>query len=187
MVDVLLQGASVPSPRGRSAISVIAISISARLLRSGASSSACFSRGAEGAHHAQRVHQRLVGRASMPLPVGLQIVRPRDSRAEPRITPARSTSSSPASAAKSLPKGVEIDPALAVGRRRRQLLADAEAGDARQRDQIAPVAGLGERVMRPAQPTSDRAGGLLAATAGSLGLDHADDAVAGERVAIIAR
>ena len=57
-----------------SSISVMATSISARVFRSGASSSACFSAGAVRRHHRQRVDQRLVRRLVDAVPVGLEIV-----------------------------------------------------------------------------------------------------------------
>ena len=60
------------------------------------------------------------------------------------MSAARSTASSPCRGHEVAGEGREIDAALAVGRRHRQLLEDAEARDAGQRDEVAPVVGLGE-------------------------------------------
>ena len=63
-----------------------------------------------------------------------------------------------------------------------ELLLDAEARDADERDQVAPVAGLGE--LRDAAGAADlvelRHRGRAAAL--RVGLDHADDAVALQRL-----
>ena len=70
---------------------------------------------------------------------------------------------------------------MAKGRAALDLFQDSEAGDAGERDHVAAVAGLGEGGY--AAGAADRAQGRPegAGRGGLVGLDHADDAVAGER------
>jgi hypothetical protein len=111
-----------------SAISVMAMSVSARVLRSGASSSACFSASAVGRHHRQRVHQHGIVGAADALPVGFEVVGLEVSARKALSSAGRSTSRAGLGPRRG-PPHEGGDAALPERRLDRQLLEDPVAAD----------------------------------------------------------
>ena len=100
-------------------------------------------RRAIGRHHRQRIDQRLVRRLLDAVPVGLQLVGLEEGaqRRQQRLAVDRVLALARDEIVGERRVG---DAALAIGRRDRQLLLDAEARDAGELEQIAAVAALGE-------------------------------------------
>src|SRR5262249_18137246 len=118
----------------------------------------------------------LVGRVFDSLPVGLEIVgfekigeRPQQARAVDVILAL--------AGGEIVDEGGIAHPALAIGRRHRELLVDAKAGNAGELEEIAAVAGLGD--LGDAADAADLVEVGLALGSGMrrVGLDHADQAV----------